>query len=209
MTNEMREILDGALLGDGCLFISNSSINADFEYTSSSYQHVKYVTQLFSTYSNKNIQFYSRIDNRTGIISNIYRFKTLVSPTLTTEQKRWYINKEKHIPEDIKLTPLVCKIWYLGDGSLINYKNVSKRIDICTNCFEKSEIENILLPQLQVFDAKLHYTKNKGQMDNKNYMITIYKQENIKKFLDYIGDCPFEDYSYKWDFKPHERQNYP
>lgn len=202
MTDEMLEILYGALLGDGCLFKSKTSVNADFEYTSKSFQHVDYVTRQFQQYSTKGIQRYQIYDERTGNTYETYRFKTNVSETLTKERNKWYKNNVKHIPCDLILTPLMCKIWYLGDGSLINFEGKTKRLELCTQCFEKEELEKIILPQLKDFEPRLNYRGKHDKSKTNGYSIIIFKQKNIKKFLEFIGDCPFNDYAHKWDFKP-------
>lgn len=52
-----------------------------------------------------------------------------------------------------------------------------------------------------MFHAKLYKAANLKNGEE-SYMIRIGKKNDIKKFLDYIGDCPFDDYKYKWNIKP-------
>ena len=99
------------------------------------------------------------------------------------------------------LTPLLCQIWYLGDGCLRNLRNNTQDIVLCTNCFDKGELERIILPQLDMFDARLYKTANLSN-GREAYTIRIGKKDNVINFLKYIGDCPFEDYQHKWDVKP-------
>ena len=202
MTDNMYEILRGAMLGDGSLKIEKNGVNASFSYTSKSYQHVYYVVKNFLEYrSGIGIRNNDVYDKRTDKTYYKYQFTTVTSPTFTEEYYKWYIDGIKHIPEDLKLTPLICKIWYLGDGSLRNLCNNTQDVVLCTNCFNKDEIKQILLPQLQMFNAKLYKTANlkNGQ---ESFLIRIGKKVDVKKFLDYIGECPFDDYRYKWDIKP-------
>ena len=202
MTERMYEILRGAILGDGSLKIEKNGINACFSYTSKSYQHIYYVVKDFLEYKTGiGIRHNDVYDKRTNKMYYKYQFTTVVSPTFTEEYYKWYINKVKHIPSNLILTPLICKIWYLGDGCLRNGKNNVQDIVLCTNCFEKDEIEEILLPQLKQFNPKLYYMASlKNGKDS--YAIEIGKKLKIADFLDYIGDCPFDDYKYKWDIKP-------
>lgn len=194
ITDEMYQILDGAMLGDGYLGISKNGVNAFFRYCSKSYQHVEYVTRKFMKYGN--ISEADRYDKRTGKYNHTVSYYSHASPTFTQVQNRWYVDRIKHIPKDLVLTPLVCKIWYIGDGSLRN-SNRSNTQDIvfATNCFELNEIETIIIPQLEQFEAKI-YPIGKGQ-----YTVRIGKKKNVRKFLEYIGECPFDDYAYKWDVK--------
>lgn len=200
MTNRMYETLRGAVLGDGSLLIGRHGINAYFSYTSKSFQHIHYVVKDFLNYG-PGIRSNDIYDERTHKIYHKYQFTTVVSPTFTEEYYKWYIDRVKHIPEDLVLTPQLCKVWYLGDGCLRNMKNNVQDIVLCTNCFEKNEIEEILLPQLKQFDAKLYYVaKLKNGKDS--YAIEIGKKLRVADFLDYIGDCPVDDYRHKWNIKP-------
>lgn len=197
MTDEMYQILRGALLGDGSLGIGKG-VNARFSYCSKSYQHVEYVTNKFSQYSNVGIYKSNYFDKRNENTYEKYSFNTKVSPVLTEEYYKWYKNGTKHIPNDLILTPLTCKIWYIGDGSLRDsQQSTSQEISFATNCFEKEELEMVLIPQLSTFEAKLYYD---GYADA--HIIKIGKKPNIIKFLNYIGECPFSDYQYKWNVIP-------
>ena len=121
----------------------------------------------------------------------LYRIKFF-----TEEYNRWYKNKVKHIPYDLKLNPTICLIWYIGDGSILHNKR-TYYIKLSTNCFEKTEQEKILLPQLSLFEAKL-LKGDVGKNGKRQYFIYIPRRK-IQAFLDYIGECPFSDYFYKWE----------
>ena len=47
LTKEQKEVLYGALLGDGCLYLHRNGKNAQFTYLSKSRQHVEYVGNYF------------------------------------------------------------------------------------------------------------------------------------------------------------------
>ena len=209
MTDEMYEVLRGAMLGDGSLLVQNKSANAHLSYTSKSLQHVQFIAKYFEEYQcGKGITSKMVYDKRTGKSYERNTFLTNRSITLTEEINKWYINKIKHIPSDLVLTPLTCLVWYIGDGGItkITDKANGQAISLSTNCFEKEEIENILLPQLSQFDARIAKA-GIGKNGQRQYVIRIYKKENIIKFLEYIGPCPFDDYRYKWDVAPDRRKN--
>ena len=48
LTEEQKQVLIGALLGDGCLYLPPKGKNAQFIYTSKSRQHVEYIEQYFA-----------------------------------------------------------------------------------------------------------------------------------------------------------------
>jgi len=173
-----------------------------FCYLSKSKQHVEFVCNDFIKYSIQNgIVYNSFFDERTNTIYNSYNFRTQANIAFSKIYEKWYNNGVKIIPKDLILTPLTCLIWYIGDGCLSNLKR-SQEIILATNCFSKDEQEQILLPQLQKFEAKLrHYS-------GEQYRIIIPRRK-IQNFLNYIGECPFSDYQYKWDYKNYQNQYLP
>lgn len=197
-----QQVLDGAMLGDGSLIIHKNGINAYLSYLSKSEQHVKYVMNYFQEFLT-DAGYYngSYFDERTG--KEYYRTcaKTRALQIFTDQQKRWYKNKIKILPQDLVLTPLVCLIWYIGDGGLIK-TNRSQYIKLSTQCFSKEEQEEILLPQLSQFEATLVKTDLSKQGEQQYYIYIPHRR--IKSFLDYIGDCPFSDYSYKWNYQEYK-----
>ena len=202
MSEYQRNILYGAMLGDGCLFQSKHGLNAQFMYTSKSEQHVQFVSDAFKNISYKEgIKHAAYYDKRTGKTYERYTFRTISNPTFQHERDKWYVDGKKTIPIDLILTPTICLIWYIGDGCISHSKN-TQYIKLATQCFSKEEQEKILIPQLQKFEAhliKADISKNGEQQ----YFIYIPRRK-IKKFLEYIGPCPFSDYQYKWDYKEYK-----
>lgn len=197
LTNIQKEVLYGALLGDGSLVKHKNGINAQFCYLSKSRQHVEYVSNFFTEYwSGEGIKDSSYKDVRTNKKYYHSVMRTYTNSCFTKEYYKWYIDKVKHIPKDLKLTPLTCLIWYIGDGGICHNQR-SENIKLSTQCFLKEEQEAILLPQLKKFEASLM----KADIDSKGrqqYFIYIPHRKE-KEFLNYIGKCPFSDYKYKWN----------
>ena len=179
-----------------------NSKNAQFTYTSKSKQHVEFVCNEFLEYSYKEgIKHVTTFDNRTSKEYERYTYRSISNKYFTIEYDRWYNNNIKHIPNDLILNSTICLIWYIGDGGLLNLKR-SQSIKLSTQCFSKEEQEKILLPQLSQFDAKL-MKADISKNDVQQYFIYI-PHRKIKEFLEYIGDCPFNDYMYKWNIKPYK-----
>lgn len=199
LTEIQKSVLYGALLGDGSLIKHKNGINAQFSYLSKSEQHVKFIAQYFEEYISKiGIRSSSYFDQRTNKTYYRTRFRTITDIGFTEEYNKWYLNGVKHIPNDLILNPMICLIWYIGDGGICNGKQ-SQYIKLATQCFDKKEQEDILLPQLSDFNAKL-MKADIGKNGNQQYFIYI-PHLNMLDFLNYIGDCPFSDYEYKWNYK--------
>lgn len=201
-TREQMEILNGALLGDGCIHMNKTNINACFKYESTSFQHVKNLEKYFvgtEIYAETRKNIRKRYNKDETFIS--YTFKTKAAAFFTELYKKWYPNNKKHIPDDLILTPLTCLIWYLDDGTLVNSKTTYQEISFATNSFDKNEINNILVPQLSDFNAVIGSCYRLNKVGIEEWRIRIPEKEKIKDFLNYIGPCPFDDYSHKWMVK--------
>lgn len=204
LNNLQLDYLYGAMLGDGCLYKAKKGINSQLIYTSKSYQHVEYVSKPFESILYKEgIKYYSYFDKRTGKTYDRYTFRTIIDKGFEKERKLWYPDGIKHIPNNLKLNSTICLIWYIGDGGICNIQN-SQYIKLSTQCFNKEEQEDILIPQLSDFEAKL--TKADMSKDHLQQYFILIPRRKMANFLGYIGECPFNDYLYKWNFKEYNNK---
>lgn len=188
-----KEVIQGALLGDGSL--TSGRKNSSFVYISKVKEHVQFVCHSLEDYAIPSC-FYSEsdvYDYRTNKKYHKTTFKTQANITFTQLRDKWYKNNIKHIPNDLKLTSTNCLIWYLGDGSLTKYSTKSsQRIYFATNSFMEEEIQDILIPQLKDFEPTI-------QLNNRQPVLFIPRRK-ILDFLNFIGPCPVEAYRHKWDY---------
>jgi len=199
LTDIQLEVINGALLGDGHLTKQKHG-NSQFSYTSKIKNHVEYVYNYFNNYSTKEgIKEYSCYDKRTNKVYTRYTARTQLNISFTKLKKIWYKNNIKIIPNYLILTPLTCLVWYIGDGSL-NCSKYSQYVKLSTNCFTYNELNSIIIPQLNIFNAELKKTEKNNQ-----YIIYI-PHHKIKEFLNYIGECPFDEYKYKWIYKEYKNK---
>ena len=206
LTNKQKQVLAGGLLGDAHLTKYKYG-NSQISYISSIKSHVEYFQSFFKDFEvgeckngPKESNFF---DKRTNKIYVSYKFRSELNITFSEIRNQWYGEDGiKIIPSNIKLTPLVCLLWYLGDGGLIQHylKKETHYIKLNTNCFKKTYIEKILLPQLIKFEAFLSNNEN-GQP------IVLIPRRKIENFLKYIGKCPFKEYEYKWMVFPYKNKN--
>ena len=195
LSDDQINVLYGSLLGDGCLFKHKNGMNSQFIYSSKSKQHVEFVYKMFGEqYSKNGVSYQEYYDNRTNKTYCHYSFKTQCNIAFEKERDKWYYNNKKIIPKDLIINPTICLIWYVGDGALCNSKR-SQYIQLSTDCFSYDEV-NYLCSQLSEFEAK--------PMRQKDVYRIYIPHHKIKKFLQYIGDCPFSDYKYKWEFKDYK-----
>jgi len=205
LNEKFNNIIDGCLLGDGC--ISKKTFN----YTSTSYKHVKcvydkifkfgFINKIHKYKNNRN-----KIKLRDGIInikpaSYVYTYSITNKIIFPPIREKWYKNGTKIVPRDIKLTKITCLLWYLGDGTLsISNNGKNLILTLCTNGFDlkdhkilRKKITNDLRLTAQI--SKTGRIKYNGEVE---YVLKLYSV-NAYNFLKYIGRCPVSDYKHKWD----------
>lgn len=189
LSKKAIEWINGELLGDGCLQ-SKSPYSAKFQYTSKYIEYIQYVSNTLKSFGIKqtgriNKRYHKDMDCYT------YQYSSLNYVELLTIYKYWYPNNKKIIPRDIKLTPITCRQWLIGDGSLIYKKIKMPYITLATCNFTISDVKWLA-----------------EQLTKLGFKATRYPANNIigisayftKKFLDYIGKCPVKCYRYKFEF---------
>lgn len=194
LTKIQEDILFGGLLGDACLI--KNKCNSLLAYLSSIKEHTEFFSSFFTEFVPKRrvdiIKNNNIFDKRTQKNYNQYSFRSISNITFTNYRNMWYPDNKKRIPKNLILNPTICLIWYIGDGSIQqDYKyNRTSLLKISTNNFLPEDIEDIILPQLKGFEAYMRYNENKP--------VIIIPRRKIPEFLSYIGECPIQDYEYKW-----------
>lgn len=190
ISNELHEILDGELLGDGHLEILNYNHSARYAHTSKF--HI-YLNWLFNEFESYGLKWNKKIsEHEGGYGTDVFHARTFSYRELKNEHERWYPIGKKIIPKDINLTPKVLKHWYIGDGTL-HLRRKRREISFATHSFCKSDIE-ILIKKFE--GLNIHATCN-----NKEGVIYISKQNSVNTFFDYMENCNEEIqdiYGYKW-----------
>lgn len=186
---DIQKIIEGCLLGDGHLELHKQGINANFDYTSSSKQHIEFIHKYFIDYCSENyktIKIIEKFDKRTNKTYVSYRFKTKCHPIFTEQQSRFYKNRIKIIPQDLQIDKHSLLMWYIGDGQLSKDRGFIK---LHTNSFKLNEVEH-LCKLLNIFKAK-------PVIKEQNQYVIYIPRKKVKEFLTYIGVCPFNDYKHK------------
>lgn len=197
-TKKMKELLDGAILGDGYLnkYKNRPLIDAYFVLTSNSKEHCIYII------NNLPIGLFHKNQPTSRNIKKgkHYRATSRSDIYLTNQLKRWYPKGRKIIPKDLKLTPTMCHHWYICDGSLSNRENRKGHIHLYTDYFTKIEIQKILIKQMMKLGFECKVFKHYHPIDKRRgYAIRI-NTKSTKKFLDYIGLPIINYYKYKWNW---------
>ena len=190
LSDEALQWIDGELLGDGSLR-SLSKYSASFGYSSKYLEYIQHISDTLKSFGIKQCgKIQKAKDKRWNC--NVYHYSSLSYVELLPIRKRWYPKGKKIIPRNLKLTSLVLKQEYIGDGCLDHRKNRKSSIRLYTNGFPISDVE-WLAKEL----SKLGF-KSTRQPSHNTIGISSY---STKEFLNYIRDCPVECYKYKWDYE--------
>lgn len=172
------EILDGIMLADGHIDpqIHGGRLTYGCKFRETLFDIEKSLPSL--TFSN---HWQSKI-------TNCWHFKSRGNPHLLREHSRWYPEKKKIVPKDVRITPLSCYWWMIGDGCGQKY-----HIQLATNGFLKEDNQFLCekLKQINVLNAYVA-TNNTIYLrlkDSQTFLNFIKNQVNIA-----------DQYVYKWKF---------
>jgi len=191
LSRKAINFINGELLGDGSLNC-RSSYSARFVYGSKYPEYCQYISDTLDSFG---IKQSGKINKRYYKDFNCYsyHYSSLAYVELLSIYKQWYPEKKKIVPRDIKLTPLTCRQWYIGDACLHKPQKINPYIMLATEGFIVSDIK-WLIKQL----TKLGFKTNISKKLNKfNIRISSY---STKAFLDYVGKSPTKCYEYKFEY---------
>lgn len=166
---ELTEIINGSLLGDGCVKIDKEKYFT-FQYTA---KDKNFLENLKKTLGRFGIKCWIAVDNP-GIFKLAFYINTCPYKEFMNLRKEWYTKvngkTQKILPKDLEITPTTLFYWYIGDGCLVRRKNDDNRVPtlcLATNCFSKEDIE-ILLEKLKKLSLNFYATEshsgfNKGK----------------------------------------------
>lgn len=188
LSSKAIEWIDGELLGDAGL-TEHTSYSARLGYGSKYREYIDYISKTLNSFGI--LQSGKIYKNKGGFGDVVYLYHSCYYEELLPINKSWYPQGKKIVPRNIKLTPLTCRHWYLGDGSLCYppSKKCNPYITMCTNGFSISDVKWLIK---QLVDLGFKATR---QSHNNTIRISTYSTQD---FLKYIGKCPVECYRYKW-----------
>jgi len=201
ITPRLRELLEGELLGDGCIAWLSSGLSARYSHSSKYEQYLEWLSAEFAREGLNQSGAIRKYTYKTSICGGpvreytSYKYKTIATPALGEFMRRFYPVCAKVVPPDINLTPITLRQWYIGDGYLGHRKGGRRPfITFCTEGFDNESV-TILAQKLHGIGFKCSLRRRRDR-----YNIRL-SSKVVKDFLDYIGPCPIECYAYKWDYE--------
>lgn len=185
------EMIIGWTLGDGGFRLVKHGINPYFTYTDKHKEYIEYVKDFLLKY---NIECSIRINK----VTNCYQLKTKVYPEFHKYYNLFYgyegtkpNGQKRKILPDIKLSPTILKNWYIGDGCSCKY---TPKSDLHRGSIVNEHKNQFIINELNSICGVKCY-------EYKTFCTYYFNNSQLKKLLEYIGDCPVECYKYKWIIK--------
>ena len=213
LTPNTLQFIEGNLLGDGALD-APSKISARYLHGS------KFRSFLSNYLRPKLLKYGFKPSGQIYKDERTYYFVTKAYRELADLWQKWYQPStkkgrrfEKHVPDDLILTPSVLREWHIGDGCLMRdsqRKNHSVRaVRLSTNGFTLPEVE-LLAEKLTDIGIQSTVRLQKNYSRPVGWVIFLTGLKSIIPFFDTIGSCPLElipIYGYKWPL-PDELHNH-
>ena len=204
---EFCQVIDGELLGDGCITRQNlrNKTYYIFTYQTVNEQYARYLHSIISQKikslskvyigQNKKVHY---INNKL-VVNNVFYALRFAHKVFQSFYNRWYISGHKKVPCDLLLSPTICLHWYIGDGTIC--ARSSSVITLCTQSFKENEIDFLIqqLNSIGLRATKCLYNKLKQQ-----FIMRIICGHALN-FLSFIGQSPVTSYAYKWDTNGYQK----
>lgn len=186
-----KDIIDGLLLGDGCIANKNEKI-PKLCISQTDYELVRYLRD--NICPDANINIYTK-----GKYKDIYSVR-IKNPIFLDFKKRWYKEGKKIIPNDLTFSPLMVLNWFMGDGSTSFSKNKKQVIlTISTESFSKEEVIFLRNELSKAIKQDIKISTNNGSFSNKIYFrLSSGKNSFVNAFFEFIGKSPVKCMEYKW-----------
>lgn len=187
LSERVREIIFGSLLGDGSLKIHKPYRNARFSFRHSVEQkpYFDWKKNQLKEISSQKCYWLQKADLKSYSNRPKLRYQSLASESLSelynlTHKRGRLKIRRKWLN---MLTPMSLAVWWMDDGSIIS--NGRKGV-ICTDGFDEDAVKTLAKYLQIVWDVKVNVSAIKKPQDGKkeNYFrLWIRSTEELKKFL--------------------------
>ncbi len=191
LSPQQLELLDGLLLGDGCVAIRRGR-NSRFQYYGIHSDLVRLV--------HKQLDFpgrcpYQRVNpDSAGGMHHIWGFYTSGNPVWNDLRIRWYPEGVKVVPNDLNLSVVALLFWYLGDGGLSN--SVNSRVSLSTHQFKHADVDFLIY----LLKSNWGLTSAVAYSDRGKPRLYL-NHPDSESFLKIVGPPPVHTLRYKWRIK--------
>ncbi len=190
-TPEMKELLDGLLLGAGHLSFGTGEKSAFYQVSFETKGYLEWVDRCLEEVGIDRVSIRKDPNN-----SKEWMLRTAAYYELLPIRDRWYDRGARDVPADLSLTSKIALHWFVRGGHLeISSGKVRKAVRLWVYRYSHAGRELLLreLQKIGIENPKIYNLRMAA-------VIRIPTAQSCK-LLDYIGDCPLEDedMAEKWE----------
>jgi hypothetical protein len=159
LSDELKEILVGLILGDLYLNKQSSNVRLMFKQGIVHKHYLMHLYEIFSGYCSSGPNFTNAApDSRTGKVYTSLYFNTYSLPCFVPLYDLFYPDGKKIIPSNIGelLTELSLAYWLCDDGTFVKGRDI---VILCTESFSESEVDLLLAVLSNKFGMKCRKNK--------------------------------------------------
>lgn len=188
---KQTSLIVGSLLGDGTMRVGQGAINANFKTEHGLEQKglVFWKYKILKPWVFTEPKLSSRYDENGNKYLKSWWFRTVRHPLLTEIHRKFYKNKVKIVPKNIKdiLDGFAIACWVMDDGSYSQ-----GIIDISTYSFSLDEVKRLLSILKNKFDISGNFYKDRDKGHR-----TYFKVSETKKLIKLIKPFIIKSMRYK------------
>ena len=186
ISNEVKNVLVGILLGDAHIVKRSATSNSRLVFAQTAIKHKTYFQHVYSIFSSFCAQNYvpqSRLinDKRTKKTYSAISFTTMQLPCFNVFRKSFYVLNKKLVPHNIHelLTSQGLAFWIMDDGS-----KHGSGLHISVYAFSNDDVDRLMFVLQDKFNLKcsIHYNKDnkpriyifKESMDHLLFLVKPY-----------------------------------
>jgi len=188
---EAAQVFDGVMLSDGGMTVHGMG-SYYFQLRQAGLNHrdwlvlVKFSMCALGVYCRGPNQYIQSGDYITLVIDS-----SSSDGFLATQYQRWYPNKHKKVPADLRLAPVSLANWYMGDGYRRNNHGYPYAC-FCTDGFARDELDPLVVQIRDLgFDhVSVHHHYN-------NYWRVVITSRDFLKFVKMVRPLTVPSFYYK------------
>jgi len=187
---EQISIIQGSLLGDGCLHTAWAGTSKNYRFSKThSIKQSKYVDWTY-----EKLKPFVLTPPALYKPAQSLKLRTISHSHLTNLRSIFYPNGKKILPKNIASIiqdPLSLAVWFMDDGNALICRGTLHGYHINTQSFTKKENEELVSLFKKIWNLKSSIQKNKGK-----YRIYIWS-ESISQFSDIVHKYMIPSMRYK------------
>jgi hypothetical protein len=188
---KLEDFVEYSMLGDGTLRCLNGK--GVFYRLTQVARHKDYIDYVSSHFpSVKHYYYEKRADGKNAAPWYVIETKSIES--LKTVYTRWFIDKKKIVPGDIKLTTEGLAIWIMDDGS---YNKSRKEVKLCTNAFTFDEAETLKQALFRDLNIVASIRKDSDKKHPEKFPTMYILRQSTRDLPEMVGKYILPTFQYK------------